>query len=121
MTRSITWATFAGAGRSPMGLQHYESQVLEALSRTATAEWSFATRRVASIRSDVAADVRVPMGLLARASPSAARAVGRWAYRGARLVHRFDLRLPPPVVPEVVTVHDLPPLRFTDEGQLAPW
>jgi glycosyltransferase involved in cell wall biosynthesis len=36
-------------------------------------------------------------------------------------VHRFDLRLPPAPGGGVVTVHDLPPLRFADEGHLAAW
>jgi glycosyltransferase involved in cell wall biosynthesis len=49
------------------------------------------------------------------------RLLGGWAYRGAQYVHRFDLRLPPAYVPEVVTVHDLPPLRFDDEGSLPGW
>jgi alpha-1,3-rhamnosyl/mannosyltransferase len=47
--------------------------------------------------------------------------VGARAHRGSRYVHRFDLRLPPPACPEVVTVHDLPPLRFADEGDLPAW
>jgi alpha-1,3-rhamnosyl/mannosyltransferase len=34
------------------------------------------------------------------------------------LTHRFDLRLPAAPNPEVVTVHDVPPLRFPDEGPL---
>ncbi|MGB9184646.1 MAG: glycosyltransferase family 1 protein [Solirubrobacteraceae bacterium] len=37
------------------------------------------------------------------------------------LLHRLDLRLPPAPVPEVITVHDLPPLRFSDEGELPSW
>ena len=46
------------------------------------------------------------------------RAIGWAAYRTRGLVHRFDLRLPPSGGPEVVTVHDLPPLRFDDEGKI---
>jgi glycosyltransferase involved in cell wall biosynthesis len=49
----------------------------------------------------------------------ASGAVGQVAYGRARLVHRFDLRLPPRLGREVVTVHDLPPLRFQDEGYLS--
>jgi glycosyltransferase involved in cell wall biosynthesis len=37
-------------------------------------------------------------------------------YRGYDLVHRLDLRLPPAVGREVVTVHDVAPWRFDDEG-----
>lgn len=39
-------------------------------------------------------------------------------YRTGRLMHRFDLRLPPALRQEVLTVHDLAPLRFKDEGSL---
>jgi glycosyltransferase involved in cell wall biosynthesis len=45
----------------------------------------------------------------------AAFAMGSLTYRTRHLVHRFDLRLPP-AGREVVTVHDLPPRRFADEG-----
>ncbi len=34
------------------------------------------------------------------------------------MVHRLDLRLPPAPGPEVVTAHDLPGLRFPDEGSV---
>ncbi len=39
-------------------------------------------------------------------------------YGNPDLVHRFDLRLPAAWGSEVVTIHDLPPLRFPDEGRL---
>jgi glycosyltransferase involved in cell wall biosynthesis len=44
--------------------------------------------------------------------------IGGLSYRSRSLVHRLDLRLPPAVGPEVLTVHDLAPLRFSDEGTL---
>jgi glycosyltransferase involved in cell wall biosynthesis len=44
------------------------------------------------------------------------RALGRYLYRGQDLVHRFDLRLPPAPGTEVLTVHDVVPWRFDDEG-----
>lgn len=121
MIRTITWATMAGAATNPMGLQHYELEVMRALEAASADEWSFSTIRVGSLRAEVTADVRLPLPLLRRGSTSTARLAGRWAYRGAQLVHRFDLRLPPASVPEVVTVHDLPPLRFSDEGELPSW
>ena len=40
----------------------------------------------------------------------------RYLYRGCDLVHRFDLRLPPAAQTEIVTVHDVVPWRFDDEG-----
>jgi glycosyltransferase involved in cell wall biosynthesis len=45
------------------------------------------------------------------------RVVSRSVYGAAPLVHRCDLRLPA-ARREVVTVHDLAPLRFPDEGEI---
>lgn len=118
--RTVTWATFPEVG-SPMGLQTYEAHIISELQQLEPEGWSFRRRTVASLRSRDQPDVRVPLGLLDLGGGPAARAAGRWAYRGCRRVHRFDLRLPPAPGPEVVTVHDLPPLRFDDEGDLPPW
>jgi glycosyltransferase involved in cell wall biosynthesis len=41
-----------------------------------------------------------------------------WLYRDYKLVHRLDLRLPPAAAPEILTIRDLAPLRFPDEGTL---
>jgi glycosyltransferase involved in cell wall biosynthesis len=121
MPKKITWAAFAGAGGLPMGLQRYELELLAELELVDQADWIFTRRTVTSMRAKARADVRVPQGALSRAPDRGARLLGRWAYRGAHYVHRFDLRLPPACVPEVVTVHDLPPLRFEDEGSLPGW
>lgn len=119
--RTITWLTFAGAQASPMGLQHYELLVLAALRSSSQIRWAFTPRTVSALRSTAGADVRLPLGLLGQAPPIVARGLGAWAGRGAEHVHRFDLRLPPSRAAEVVTVHDLPPLRFDDEGALPRW
>ncbi len=124
MTRSVTWVTFAGSGARPMGMQHYQREIITAMRRSSQPEqqpWTFESLAVASLRQPKPADVRVPRRLMATERPRLARVLGRHAYRGAEHVHRFDLRLPPASVPEVVTVHDLPPLRFPDEGQLPGW
>jgi alpha-1,3-rhamnosyl/mannosyltransferase len=42
-------------------------------------------------------------------------------YGRVDLVHRLDLRCPPVAGREVLTIHDLPPLRFDDEGSLPRW
>jgi alpha-1,3-rhamnosyl/mannosyltransferase len=47
-----------------------------------------------------------------------ALAIGAATYRTRGIVHRLDLRLPPYPGKEVITIHDLPPLRFPDEGKL---
>lgn len=117
---SLTWLTYVDSG-SPMGLQTYETSVMSALSALEQDRWRFRRRTVASLRSTQRADRRVPMGALAAAPSPAARALGRWVGRGGDRTHRFDLRLPPAGAGEVVTVHDLPPLRFPDEGHLPPW
>lgn len=104
-----------------MGLQHYETQLLAALWRIAPAEWAFSKITVGSLRQRPRPGVRLPAGMMARSGARVAGLAGRWAYRKAPNVHRFDLRLPPSAVPEVVTVHDLPPFRFEDEGELPPW
>lgn len=116
----MTWATFADT-QNPMGLQAYEISVMRELADLDAVGWSFERRTVGSLRSDGDADVRIPLRVLERAPHQTALAIGRWAYRGSRSIHRFDLRLPPAAVPEVVTVHDLPPLRFADEGRLPQW
>lgn len=75
---------------------------------------------IGPLRARVTLDRRIPLGLLNRPRTSAVaqRAVGQLVYpRG--LVHRFDCRLPP-APHEVVTVHDLAPLRFRDEGVMPP-
>jgi glycosyltransferase involved in cell wall biosynthesis len=56
--------------------------------------------------------------VLADAPTRLRQAVGRLIYRGQDVVHRLDLRLPPAPAPEVLTVLDLAPLRFPDEGGL---
>lgn len=121
MAKEITWAALAGVHSQPMGLQRYELELLAELKTADQTDWFIKPRAIASLRAPARADVRLPQGILSRAPDFWARQLGRWAYRGARYVHRLDLRLPPPNVPEVVTVHDLPPLRFDDEGILSEW
>jgi glycosyltransferase involved in cell wall biosynthesis len=107
------------AVNSPMGQQVYETQIQAALTRAADpSRWVFSRLTMRSLRSPVPGDARYPAGLIANGPLWAAQAVGAVSYRGAQLVHRFDLRLPPASGPEVITVHDLPPLRFSDEGPI---
>jgi glycosyltransferase involved in cell wall biosynthesis len=110
----VTWAVVAT--RSPMGQQRYEIEIQKALSAVASAEWKFELARLGSLRSDIPGIRRFPAGLLGHAGLPMARAIGAACYRTRGVVHRFDLRLPPAPHVEVLTVHDLPPLRFDDEG-----
>lgn len=124
MRRRLTWVTFAGTRRRPMGMQRYEIEVFDAIRRADAPtdlgeRWDFEQLEVAPYRHATGTEIAVPMRLLNSLPYRAARQFGRRAYGAAQLVHRLDLRLPPPSVPEVVTVHDLPPVRFSDEGQLS--
>jgi glycosyltransferase involved in cell wall biosynthesis len=65
------------------------------------------------------ATIRFPSRLASSLPFSGRRALGRVLYRRASLVHRLDLWLPPGR-PEVLTLHDLAPMRFRDEGPFPP-
>jgi glycosyltransferase involved in cell wall biosynthesis len=113
--RSVLWATIATRG--PMGQQRYENEIQDALQQ-ATSDWRFSVKRVTSARSPIAGAARVPSRLNRLAPLPLSRLIGTIVYGRPDLVHRFDLRLPAAGGPEVVTVHDVPPLRFPDEGAL---
>ena len=115
MTR-VTWASLWTS--NPMGQQHYEQEIQRALRSAATAEWTFEALTVASARSHAAGAKRVPSRVCDVAPLVLSRSIGRMLYGSPELVHRFDLRVPSAWGREVVTVHDLPPLRFPDEGRL---
>jgi alpha-1,3-rhamnosyl/mannosyltransferase len=112
----VTWVT--AATDNPMGQQRYEDEIQRAMLRIAGPEWHFELVTVTSARSSNRAAKRIPMRLNHVAPVRLSRLVGRVLYGRPHLVHRFDLRLPLPWGAEVVTVHDLPPLRFSDEGCL---
>lgn len=113
--RNVLWATIATRG--PMGQQRYETEIQEALQLAST-DWRFSVKKVTSARSSIAGAVRVPSRLNQLAPLPFSRLIGTLIYGRPDLVHRFDLRLPAAGGTEVVTVHDVPPLRFLDEGRL---
>jgi len=119
MNGSVTLVS--GHSALPMGQQHYESALRQSLARCASAGWRITVRRVVSLRSPVRGAIRLPTRALSAAPYAAVAPLAQLAYGRAQLVHRFDLRLPPRLGREVVTVHDLPPLRFDDEGSLPRW
>lgn len=108
------------ATSSPMGQQTYERQILDALQALQPEQFTFAALAIGGLRSPDA-DRRYPSRWLKRQPAWLAEAAGRIVYRGFGLVHRMDLRLPPSRPPEVVTIHDLPVLRFEDEGAVPTW
>lgn len=112
----VTFAEIATA--RPMGQQAYEGSIRAAIADLALPDLHLSRMRLTTLRNPVEADRRVPWGLLHRLPYPLARAMGAWVYRGSGLLHRMDLRLPPRGTREVVTVHDLPGLRFDDEGRV---
>jgi glycosyltransferase involved in cell wall biosynthesis len=74
--------------------------------------------KVTGLRQTVPANRRLPLSKVELLPWRAQVALGKWAYRGHDIVHRLDLRLPPASTCEILTVQDLAPLRFPDEGQM---
>jgi glycosyltransferase involved in cell wall biosynthesis len=114
VTPSVTWVTLASSIR--MGQQLHENHLQRALLERPDGAVDIRTRTVTSLRG-TGGDLRFPMRLTARLPYVAVRR----SYGGPDLVHRLDLRCPPARGREVVTIHDLPPLRFGDEGALPRW
>ena len=116
-SRRVTWVVTAAS--NPMGQQRYEAEIQSALLKQVDQEqWAFRRLALRSLRSSLVGDRRYPAGFVSSAPMWATLSVGAILYRGSGLVHRFDLRLPPAYGPEVLTVLDLAPLRFHDEGQI---
>ena len=117
MTNRLALAALAV--EQPMGQQVYERQLVDGAAAAlgpAAPDWEVSHFEVSSLRSPVRADARIPARLFAGPSPSVRRAVGRLLYRRFDIVHRLDLRLPPAPHPEILTVHDVVPWIFADEG-----
>lgn len=110
-----TWAVPA-----PMGQQVYEQEIgrraAAALGRDVTVAHSVAR----TVRSSLPGTARVPHRVLYGRSPALRRAVGAVMYRGADVVHRTQLVLPPARVPEIVTIHDTVSWHFPDEAPPPP-
>lgn len=101
----------------PMGQQTYEVSIQQAILDLNEPGWRFRSASVGSGRSQ--ATFRVPQRILD--SRAGSRVVGAATGLRADLVHRFDLRVPRPRGRHVLTLHDLPPRRFPDEGHLPAW
>jgi glycosyltransferase involved in cell wall biosynthesis len=104
-----------------MGQQVHELRLFEELRATGEGQWLLSDISIASLRSGGAGSRRLPLRLVWSVPYRAAAFVGAVAYGRADLLHRLDLRCPPSTLREVVTIHDLPPLRFDDEGSLPRW
>ncbi|MGE9781583.1 glycosyltransferase [Janibacter sp. G368] len=109
------WVTLHTA--VPMGQQTYETSIQQAILDLEEPGWDFRASSVGGGRSE--ATLRVPHRVLNHGVGAAL--VGSALALRHDLVHRFDLRVPGPRRPHVLTMHDLPPARFPDEGSLPPW
>lgn len=98
-----------------MGQQSYEQHLVDELLRQG---WPTRSVQVRSLRSRTPGGRRLPLNRLGTAPLAVQSAAARYAY-GPGLVHRADLRLPA-ARREVVTVHDLAPLHYPEEGTLPP-
>lgn len=105
---------------APMGQQVYETGIGTALEALGGG-WTLSQLTVAPFRSGPNGTKRVPLRLVWAAPFAVARAVGAVLYGRSDIVHRLDLRCPPARRREVLTIHDLPPLRFDDEGSIPDW
>jgi glycosyltransferase involved in cell wall biosynthesis len=107
------------AAEELMGQQRYEHELLGALSALPTGQLDVRRLAVQPMRSRLPAERRAPLQRIPVAGPITTLAA-TWLYRGADVVHRCDLRLPPARRPEVLTVHDLAFERYDDEGVVRP-
>lgn len=96
-----------------MGQQIADSALIAALNQRPTLHLQ--PYPIGSLRAKSTLQRRLPLGPLDRSPYVIKRLAGVLAYPRT-LVHRFDCRLPP-APSEVVTVHDLAPLRYPDEGR----
>ena len=109
------------ASATPMGQQVHESELRRALRREASGGWTISDRQVVPVRAARGAGTRLPLRVAWRAPYRLATAFGFMSYGRVDLIHRLDLRCPPSGRREVLTIHDLPPLRYDDEGSLPGW
>jgi len=116
MTRRVLFVTLhAGAA---MGQQHHEAAMLRALRRNGEGRTLIRSITVGPLSDRAEEARRIPLGIFEKLPSWLCRSVADWFYQPEDLVHRLDLRCPPSRSREILTVHDLPPLRFPDEGSL---
>jgi glycosyltransferase involved in cell wall biosynthesis len=102
-----------------MGQQTFEREIIRALRSRLGPSKAFEVAETSGLRSGVSGTRRYSSRLNETLPYQPSRLLGYATYRTASaIVHRLDLRLPPPVGPDILSVHDLAPLRFSDEGVL---
>lgn len=110
----LTIATVAVG--TPMGQQVYEREVSARATHALGGDVEVVRSVTRTLRSPLPGTARLPHRLLRDAPTGLRRAVGAAMYRGADVVHRMGMSLPPARVPEIVTVHDTVAWRFPDES-----
>lgn len=116
--RTVSLVRMASA--APMGQQVHESELRAAMRLQFGDRWTISDLVLLPLRAD-GAGRRLPLRLVWAAPYALAAATGSLAYGRADLIHRLDLRSPPSGRAEVLTIHDLCPLRFNDEGLIPHW
>lgn len=111
----LTIATVAVG--TPMGQQVYEREVSARAAAALGGDVEVVRSVTRTLRSPLPGTARLPHRLLHDAPTGLRRAVGAAMYRGADVVHRMGMSLPPARVPEIVTVHDTVAWRFPDESR----
>jgi glycosyltransferase involved in cell wall biosynthesis len=99
-------------GDALMGQHEYERQLIGRL--TASDAIRAVPFPVRAMRAEHAGR-RLPLGLIERRPLRVQRWIASAVYRGVDLVHRLDARLPP-ARDEILTLHDIAPLIYDDEG-----
>jgi glycosyltransferase involved in cell wall biosynthesis len=100
-----------------MGQQVYERELVGgAAAALDGSPWEVDHFEITSLRATTPADARIPSFVFTSSSSSVRSAIGRLLYRKYDIVHRLDLRLPPAPHPEILTILDVVPWRFPDEG-----
>lgn len=115
----ITFATIATS--APMGQQVYEEEIIRRAPAALAADDEVDRVIARSLRSPLPGTVRLPSRLLHSAPTSIRRIAGATMYRGADVVHRMGLGMPPARVPEIITIHDTVAWRFSDESRPEPF
>jgi glycosyltransferase involved in cell wall biosynthesis len=100
-----------------MGQQVFEDELARRAPEELGSGWDVRRVTTRTLRSTTPGTDRVPAWVLHGAPPWVRRSAGRVLYRGADVVHRLDLRLPP-AAGEVLTVLDVSAWRFPDEAPL---
>lgn len=104
------------AAAEQMGQQVYEDNLARELANLSE-QVAVEVVSFTSMRASLGGR-RLPLGKLQAAPLWLQRAAAQVAYPKTGLLHRMDLRLPASDRPEILTIHDVAPLVFDDEGRM---